>query len=82
MADSLKRPLNPMPSFVRVALTKHHRMDAFHSRPPYQQNDYLGWIARAKRDETKQRRLQQMIDELSQGDTYMNMDWRPESSAR
>ncbi len=51
-------------------------MDAYHSRPPYQQNDYLGWINRAKRDETKMKRLQQMLDELERGDRYMKMTWR------
>ncbi len=51
-------------------------MDDYRARPPYQQNDYLGWINRAKRDETKQRRLAQMVDELRHGDRYMNMPYR------
>ncbi|WP_363157901.1 YdeI/OmpD-associated family protein [Yoonia sp.] len=50
---------------------------AFDLRPWYQRNDYLGWIMRAKRDATKVRRLQQMLDELRAGDAYMNMAWRP-----
>ena len=52
-------------------------MDAFRTRPAYQQNDYLGWINRAKRPETKERRLRQMLSELERGDVYMKMDWRP-----
>ncbi|HSG43712.1 MAG TPA: YdeI/OmpD-associated family protein [Anaerolineales bacterium] len=28
--------------------------DAYNARPPYQRNDYIGWITRAKREETKQ----------------------------
>lgn len=76
----LKRPLNEMPDFVRDALLERGLMDAFSSRPPYQRNDYLGWILRAKRQETKERRLAQMLDELEAGDRYMKMNWRPRTS--
>lgn len=55
----------------------HRRMAAYRSRPPYQRNDYLAWIGRAKLDETKHRRLLQMINELEAGDRYMRMKWRP-----
>ena len=50
-------------------------MDAYHERPDYQQNDYIGWITRAKREETKEKRLTQMLDELEGGKLYMNMSW-------
>ena len=72
----LTRPLNPMPPEVERALEDAGVMAAYQSRPPYQRNDYLGWIDRAKRPETKARRLQQMLDELEQGDVYMKMAWR------
>ena len=72
----LKRPLQPMPEFVQRALLEHGLMDAYRSRPPYQQNDYLGWINQAKREETKQKRLNQMLEELVMGDLYMNMAYR------
>jgi uncharacterized protein YdeI (YjbR/CyaY-like superfamily) len=72
----LKRPLNEMPDFVRDALLEHGLMEAYDSRPPYQRNDYLGWIARAKRSETKEKRLAQMLEELRDGTKYMKMDWR------
>lgn len=75
--SNLKRDLYEMPAFVEEALHKHGVMDAYHRRPAYQQNDYIGWIIRAKRESTKHKRLMQMIDELQQGDVYMNMDWRP-----
>jgi uncharacterized protein YdeI (YjbR/CyaY-like superfamily) len=55
-------------------------MDAYHSRPPYQQNDYIGWINRAKRPETKQKRLDQMLYELERGDLYMKMDFTPKKN--
>ena len=41
----------------------------------YQQNDYIGWINRAQQEATKQKRLNQMLDELERGGVYMNMKW-------
>jgi len=73
----LKRPRYEMPEFVRDALLRRELMEAYHSRPDYQQNDYIGWITRAKRSETKQKRLTQMLNELEAGDKYMNMAYRP-----
>jgi len=66
-----------MPDFFREALESRGLMEAYNARPPYQQNDYIGWITRAKRIETQERRLNQMLDELEKGDVYMNMDWKP-----
>lgn len=73
----MKRPANPMPAFVRTALEAHELLDRYNERPWYQRNDYLGWIGRAKREQTKLKRLQQMLDELKAGDVYMKMAWRP-----
>ena len=72
----LKRTKHPMPSFIREALNERGLMDAYYSRPPYQQNDYIGWIGRAKLEETKQKRLNQMLEELEGGRLYMNMNWK------
>jgi uncharacterized protein YdeI (YjbR/CyaY-like superfamily) len=66
-----------MPAFVRSALQKRRLMEAYRGRPPYQQNDYLAWISRAKREATRQKRLEQMLDELEGGRLYMNMRWSP-----
>ena len=71
------RPRYPMPDFFRAALNAHGLMDAYRSRPPYQQNDYIGWIQRAKLEATKQKRLNQMLDELKKGNVYMKMKWSP-----
>ena len=73
--SNLKRPLNPMPAFVREALEAKGLVAAYEARPPYQRNDYLGWIARAKLPATQQKRLAQMLDELQRGDVYMKMTW-------
>ena len=72
----LKRTKHPMPDFIRDALNERGLMDAYHSRPPYQQNDYMGWVSRAKQESTKQKRLDQMLDELGGGKLYMNMAWK------
>ncbi|HHK41271.1 MAG TPA: hypothetical protein ENJ50_02535 [Planctomycetaceae bacterium] len=71
----LKRKRNPMPQFVRDALIEGDLMAAYKARPPYQQNDYIGWIIRAKRSDTQQKRLAQMLRELAGGDRYMNMKY-------
>lgn len=70
-----KRPRYKMPDFVEAALTKSRLMDAYRQRPPYQRNDYLWWITSAKREATKQKRLDQMLAELKAGDTYMKMPY-------
>ncbi len=70
----LKRPLHPMPDFVRLALVERGLESAYEERPAYQRNDYLGWISRAKHPETQEKRLRQMLNELETGGVYMNMD--------
>jgi len=70
-----KRPRHPMPPDVRARLTQADLMKAYDLRPPYQRNDYLGWIMRAKRPETRERRLAQMLDELRGGRQYMKMEY-------
>ena len=68
--------MQPMPENVRATLKKRGLTAAYEARPDYQRNDYLGWIAQAKREETKAKRLAQMLDELERGRVYMNMAWR------
>ena len=79
---NLRRPLQAMPAFVRRALQQRGLLARYRQRPAYQRNDYLGWINRAKLEGTRSRRLEQMLTELAAGDRYMNMAWRPRSSAR
>ena len=66
-----------MPSFVRKALAARGLTRAYKARPTYQRNDYLAWIKRAKQAHTRDKRLTQMLNELEQGDRYMNMAHRP-----
>ena len=76
---TLRRDLNPMPDDMRRALEARGLVNAYEGRPPFQRNDYLGWITRARKPETRQKRLAQMLDELDDGDIYMKMRWNAAS---
>ena len=72
------RPLRKredMPDFVREALDERGLREAYDARPPYQRNDYLLWINKVKREDTKQKHLAQMLEELEAGGVYMGMKW-------
>ena len=73
---ALKRPLQPMPPDIRARLDSAALSAAYDARPPYQRNDYLAWIARAKRDATREKRISQMLAELADGGLYMKMPWQ------
>lgn len=75
-ASRLVRPRHPMPRFVKNALNDRDLNEAYKSRPPYQRNDYIGWIMGAKLPATREKRLAQMLDELANGDRYMKMAYR------
>ncbi len=80
---ALRRELHPVPPDVAWALREEGLDSAYAERPPYQRNDYVGWIASAKRPETRAKRLRQMLDELERGGVYMNMTWNsPRDSGR
>jgi len=76
---NLKRPQYPIPYYIKEALKEHALVKTFEERPAYQQNDYIGWITRAKRQETIDKRLTQMLNELESGDRYMKMPYRSRS---
>ena len=40
------------------------------------------WIAQAKRQETRDRRIAQMLTELASGDVYMKMKWSGSAGTR
>lgn len=74
-ASRLKRQIYPMPEDVEKALRERGLTERYEKRPPYQQNDYIGWITRAKRQGTREKRLNQMLDELESGNAYMGMKY-------
>jgi len=67
----------PMPGNVRTALEKRNLMDAYLARPDYQKGDYLKWIALAAGPAAKQKRLDQMLDELENGKLFKGEPWTP-----
>ena len=64
-----------MPDDIASRLESDGLLAAYRARPAYQQNDYLGWIGRAKRPDTRMKRLDQMLAELRLGGVYMKMKW-------
>ena len=66
-----------MPGNVRAALEKRNLMDAYLARPAYQQHDYLKWIALAAGPAAKQKRLEQMLEELDKGGLFQGEPWTP-----
>lgn len=76
-----KRPTHAMPDDVRSALRSSSVADDYEARPHYQRNDYLGWIDRAKRAETRRSRIARMVAELKKGGVYMGMAHRTSAKA-
>ncbi|WP_313152325.1 DUF1801 domain-containing protein [Lacrimispora sp.] len=76
------RPCYPMPDDIMAELQKEDLAEAYDARPPYQKNDYIGWITRARRPETRRKRIDQMLDELRSGDAYMGMAYSPKKSTK
>jgi uncharacterized protein YdeI (YjbR/CyaY-like superfamily) len=62
-----------MPAAIKTSLSRRGVLAAYNERPAYQRNDYLGWIAQAKTDATKAKRIAQMLNELERGGVYMGM---------
>lgn len=77
--SNLSRPIQPMPDDVGQRLKSAKLEKSYAARPAYQRNDYLGWIARAKRPQTREKRIAQMLEELEKGGVYMRMAWRGET---
>ena len=66
-----------MPHDVRAELEERGLLETYEERPFYQRNDYLAWIGRAAKLETRRKRIEQMLDELARGGIYMGMDHPP-----
>lgn len=77
--SALKRPVQPMPDALDAILISQGLRDAYDARPAYQRNDWLAWIARAKKPETREKRIASMLGELAQGHGYMGMAWNPKA---
>jgi uncharacterized protein YdeI (YjbR/CyaY-like superfamily) len=77
----LKRKRYAMAEDIHEALIRNSMLKAYYDRPPYQQNDYIAWITRAKRGATRQKRIGQMLLELARGDRYMKMAYSNQNLA-
>jgi uncharacterized protein YdeI (YjbR/CyaY-like superfamily) len=75
VATTLSRKINRLPVSLKRRMEQEGVLELYNQRPPYQRNDYLGWIARAKQEATQQKRIEQMIAELKKGNVYMKMKW-------
>ncbi len=69
-----KKPLAEIPSELIAALESDPKAKTvFESFPPSHQREYINWITEAKREETKQRRIRQTIENLLEG---KSKDWK------
>ena len=68
------RERHHMPNDIAEALKSSGLRADYNARPAYQRNDYIGWINRAKKPETRIKRLEQMLTELAQGGIYMGKE--------
>jgi uncharacterized protein YdeI (YjbR/CyaY-like superfamily) len=66
-----------MPDDVLTELGSTGLLDAYDDRPFYQRNDYLSWIDRARRPETRRKSVDQTLAELEQGGVHMGTDHPP-----
>jgi uncharacterized protein YdeI (YjbR/CyaY-like superfamily) len=71
MVNRAKKPPKPKlapPSDLHLALQKNAKArKVFDGFPPSAQRDYIEWISQAKQETTRQRRLEQAIEWLSEG---------------
>jgi uncharacterized protein YdeI (YjbR/CyaY-like superfamily) len=74
-SSRMSRKVYDIPDHIAAALDETGLWERYRARPPYQRNDYIGWITRGKREETRLKRLNQMLDELRNGDSYMGMPY-------
>lgn len=74
---ALTRDEEPMPHDVDQALAEHRLREDYDARPAYQRNDYLRWVGRAARTQTREARIEQMLTELRAGGVYMGMEHPP-----
>ncbi len=69
-----KKTMPEIPSeLLKLLESEPKAKAAFDNFPPSHQREYIEWITEAKREETKQRRLQQTIENLLEG---KSKDWK------
>jgi uncharacterized protein YdeI (YjbR/CyaY-like superfamily) len=66
-APKKKRPATVPPEFAAALAKNKKAKSAFDAFSPSHQREYIEWIADAKRDETRQRRIKQALEQLAEG---------------
>jgi uncharacterized protein YdeI (YjbR/CyaY-like superfamily) len=65
-----KRPELPLPDWLKASLMASPKAwENFNNLPPSQRRNYIGWISDAKKEETRQRRIQEAIARLEKNET-------------
>lgn len=57
-------------------------MQAYMDWPPYQRDNYIGWILWARQVKTQQNRISQMLGELASRGSYTKMKDKARSSRK
>jgi hypothetical protein len=73
----MTRPILEIPDDLKKALDDNELWERYHARPPYQQNNYVGWIVGSKRVGVRAKRLAQLVSELQAGGQYMGSIYIP-----
>lgn len=63
----LTRPVYPIPDNVKQALDDGQLWERYAARRAYQCNDYISWVTRARRMQTRRERLARMLEGLRTG---------------
>lgn len=72
--SKVQKPTQEIPEDLANLLESTPKAKAvFEAFPPSHQREYIRWITEAKRDETRQRRLQQTLENLLEG---KSKDWK------
>ena len=65
-----KRPELPLPEWLKAGLmTSPKAWENFQRLAPSHQRNYIGWVSDAKREETRQKRIQEAIARLEKNET-------------
>lgn len=64
-----------IPQDIQDILISSHLLEQFQKRPPYQQRGYIKRIVEAKKDTTKEKRINQMITELPHQKLYLGKQY-------
>jgi uncharacterized protein YdeI (YjbR/CyaY-like superfamily) len=65
-----KRPEPPLPDWLKAGLMASPKAwENFRKLAPSHQRNYIGWIAEAKKEETRQRRIHEAIGRLENNET-------------